>query len=192
VACELSGLKKLFFYWKFHGICPRFIDRVHGCGSLWSTSFIKPWLLIRRSAVQIHPIESVRQDLILTIDFNVDGGTQLMVASDGARWRLAVARIGSHRSRPPGSTKCLSTRGLDLRERRIEGNSPRMVMCEGGDREVAHNGCLTLLSFDSDERLLLSSSGFKKWFKWSLVTSLCYLVTSMASRDGGSMKSQLA
>jgi hypothetical protein len=87
-----------------------------------------------------------------------------MVASDGARWRLAVARTGSHRSRPPGSPKCFSTRGLDLRERRIEGNSPRMV-CDGGDREVARNGGLTLPSFDDDERLVLSSSGFKKRFK---------------------------
>jgi hypothetical protein len=88
-----------------------------------------------------------------------------MVASDGARWRLAVARTGSHRSRPPGSPKCFSTRGLDLRERRIEGNSPRMVVCDGGDREVARNGGLTLPRFDDDERLVLSSSGFKKRFK---------------------------
>jgi hypothetical protein len=49
--------------------------------------------------------------------------------------------------------------------KRIEGNSPRTVVCEGGDREVAHNGGLTLLSFDGGEWLLLSSSGFKKWFK---------------------------
>jgi hypothetical protein len=75
---------------------------------------------------------------------------------------------------------------------RNEENSPRMVVCSGGDQKVARNGGLTLPSFDGVERLLLSSSGFKKWFKRSLVTSSCTLLTSMALRDGGSMKSQLA
>jgi hypothetical protein len=173
-------------------MCPWFVDRVHGHGSPWSTSFIKPWPLIRQSAVQIHSTESVNWHLILTVDFIVDGGTQLTVASGSARWRLAAVWTGAHRSQPLGSPKCLSTRDLDLRERRIEGNSPRTVVCDGGDREVARNSGLTLPSFDGGERLLLSSSGFKKRFKWSLVTSSCYLLTPMASRDDGSTKSQPA
>jgi hypothetical protein len=139
--------------------------------------------------VQIHLTESVSRDIMLTIDFNVDGRTLLTVASGSARWQLAVVRTWAHQSRPPGSSKWLSTHGLDLRRQCIEGNSPQMVVSDGGDREVARNDGLTLLSFDGGERLLLSSSGFKKWFKRSLETSSCYLLTPMASRDGGSMKS---
>jgi hypothetical protein len=132
------------------------------------------------------------QDLILTIDFNVDGGMQLTVVSSSARWWLAPVRTGAQRSRPPGSPKCLSTHGLDLQGRHIEANSSWMVVCDGRDQVVARNCGLTLPSFDGGERLLLSSLGFKKWFKRSLTTSSCYLLTSMASRDGGSTKSQLA
>jgi hypothetical protein len=95
----------------------------------------------------------------------VDGRTLLTVASGGARWRLEAVRIGAHWSWPLDSPKCLSTHSLDLWGRRIEGDSPRTVVCDGGDREVPHNGGLTLLSFDGSERLLLSSSGFKKRFK---------------------------
>jgi hypothetical protein len=161
---------------------------VHGCVSPRSTGFIKPWSLIRRYAVQIHSTEK----LIPTVDFIVDSGTQLTVVSGGARWWLAAVRTEAHRHWPPGSLKCLSTRGLVLRGRRIEGNSPWTIMCDSGDRKVARNSGLTLPSFDGSERLLLSSSSLKKRFKRSLTTSSCYLLTPMDSRDSGSMKSQPA
>jgi hypothetical protein len=81
------------------------------------------------------------------------------------RRRLEAARTGARRSRPSGSSRHLSTRGLDLRGQLIEWNSPRMFMCGGGDWKVSRNGGLTLPSFDGSERLLISSSGFRKQFK---------------------------
>jgi hypothetical protein len=53
----------------------------------------------------------------MTVDFIMDGGTQLTVVSGGAGWRLAAAQTGAHQSRPLGSLKCLSTCGLVLRGR---------------------------------------------------------------------------
>jgi hypothetical protein len=38
-------------------------------------TFIKLSPLIRRFVVRIHPTESVSRDLILNVDYNMDGGT---------------------------------------------------------------------------------------------------------------------
>jgi hypothetical protein len=49
--------------------------QVHEGRSTSPWTFIKLRLLILQPAVRIHPIELVSRDLILIVDYNVDGGT---------------------------------------------------------------------------------------------------------------------
>jgi hypothetical protein len=135
--------------------------------------------------------EGISLDLITIIGDAMDGSQWL----EQQRRRLMVTCGGADRGSPEPVSELSEVpfyTQFGPTGRHIERNSPRLVVCGCGDREVARNGGLTLMSFDSGERLLLSSSGFKKQFKRSLMTSSCSLLTWMASRDGGSRKPQLA
>jgi hypothetical protein len=110
-ASGIFRINKLFFYRKFGGIVPRYIDRVNGSRSTSPRSLIKWETSADESMAQIKTCEEVSDNLIVVINAGMDGSRRL--GRQGRRdhggapdpqWRLTGV---SHyqRSDSPNSTR---------------------------------------------------------------------------------------